>query len=181
MNILIKPVYCKSNLTGTFCLSVCLHEFVSLLLNCVLIEFVQHLIVDLDFPGELWRLWSLTRGRKHQTQKLKLKVSADLICCEHPLIIIPHLTNLNTNSNPSCPWLRAASRVSLPQVARVLSEVYGDRMASQCGGSDGESFPLQQKLLVCCLLLLIRNGKSKEIVLGKVRRRPRRVYVESRC
>uniref|UniRef100_A0A8P4GGY3 Cdc6 C-terminal domain-containing protein n=1 Tax=Dicentrarchus labrax TaxID=13489 RepID=A0A8P4GGY3_DICLA len=61
------------------------------------------------------------------------------------------------------------SRVSLPQVARVLSEVYGDRMASQCGGgSDGESFPLQQKLLVCCLLLLIRNGKSKEIVLGKL-------------
>eukprot|EP00064_Thunnus_orientalis_P025127 superscaffoldBa00011969_g25455 len=60
-----------------------------------------------------------------------------------------------------------ASRVSLPQVARVLSEVYGDRMASQCGGSEGESFPLQQKLLVCCLLLLIRNGKSKEIVLGK--------------
>ncbi|XP_061582175.1 cell division control protein 6 homolog [Cololabis saira] len=60
------------------------------------------------------------------------------------------------------------SRVSLPQVARVLSEVYGDRMASPSGGSDGESFPLQQKLLVCCLLLLTRNGKSKEIVLGKL-------------
>ncbi|XP_062244274.1 cell division control protein 6 homolog [Platichthys flesus] len=60
------------------------------------------------------------------------------------------------------------SRVSLPQVARVLSEVYGDRMASQSGGSEGESFPLQQKLLVCCLLLLTRNGKSKEIVLGKL-------------
>lgn len=68
--------------------------------------------------------------------------------------------------------MNAASRVSLPQVARVLSEVYGDRMAAQNGGSDGESFPLQQKLLVCCLLLLIRNGKSKEILLGKVRRRP---------
>lgn len=76
------------NNNGTFCLSVCRHEFVSLLLNC-LIEFVQHLIDSLDFPGELWRLWSLTRGRKHQTQKLKLKVSAALICCERPLIIIP--------------------------------------------------------------------------------------------
>lgn len=61
-----------------------------------------------------------------------------------------------------------AARVSLPQVARVLSEVYGDRMASQSSSSDGESFPLQQKLLVCCLLLLIRNGKSKEMVLGKL-------------
>lgn len=57
----------------------------------------------------------------------------------------------------------------------MLSEVYGDRMASQCGGaSDGESFPLQQRLLVCCLLLLTRHGKSKEVVLGKVRRRPAR-------
>lgn len=53
----------------------------------------------------------------------------------------------------------------------MLSEVYGDRMASQSSGggaSDGESFPLQQKLLVCCLLLLTKQGKSKEVVLGKV-------------
>lgn len=80
-------------------------------------------------------------------------------------------SGLTANSHTSCLLVRAASRVSLPQVARVLSEVYGDRMASQCGGaSDGESFPLQQKLLVCCLLLLTRHGKSKEVVLGKVRR-----------
>ncbi|KAJ8377377.1 hypothetical protein AAFF_G00261060 [Aldrovandia affinis] len=58
------------------------------------------------------------------------------------------------------------SRVSLPQVARVLSEVYGDRMAA--GGGEGESFPLQQKLLVCCLLLLTRQGKSREVTLGKL-------------
>ncbi|XP_059394158.1 cell division control protein 6 homolog [Carassius carassius] len=58
------------------------------------------------------------------------------------------------------------SRVGVPQVAQVLSEVYGDRMASSSG--DGESFPLQQKLLVCCLLLIIRNGKSKEVQLGKL-------------
>uniref|UniRef100_A0A671P180 Cell division control protein n=1 Tax=Sinocyclocheilus anshuiensis TaxID=1608454 RepID=A0A671P180_9TELE len=63
-------------------------------------------------------------------------------------------------------FLVAVWRVSVPQVARVLSEVYGDRMASSSG--DGESFPLQQKLLVCCLLLIIRNGKSKEVQLGKL-------------
>ncbi|KAM9856611.1 cell division control protein 6 homolog [Aulostomus maculatus] len=61
-----------------------------------------------------------------------------------------------------------ASKVGLPQVARVLSEVYGDRMASPCGGPEGETFPLQQKLLVCCLLLLVRSAKSKEVVLGKL-------------
>ncbi|MCI4383679.1 hypothetical protein PGIGA_G00029450 [Pangasianodon gigas] len=71
------------------------------------------------------------------------------------------LTNTTTNTNTK------AARVSVPQVARVLSEVYGDRMASS-GGEEGESFPLQQKLLVCCLLLLTRNGKSREIQLGKL-------------
>ncbi|CAL8274237.1 unnamed protein product [Gadus morhua 'NCC'] len=60
-----------------------------------------------------------------------------------------------------------ASHVGVPQVARVLSEVYGDRMASSAGG-EGESFPLQQKLLVCCLLLLTKSGKHKEVVLGKL-------------
>lgn len=71
---------------------------------------------------------------------------------------------------PSLFLSHAASRVGLPQVARVLSEVYGERMASQ--SADGESFPLQQKLLVCCLLLLVRSGKSREASLGKVRGRP---------
>ncbi|XP_017333182.1 cell division control protein 6 homolog isoform X2 [Ictalurus punctatus] len=69
-------------------------------------------------------------------------------------------TNTTTNTNTK-------ARVSVPQVARVLSEVYGDRMASSVG-EEGESFPLQQKLLVCCLLLLTRSGKSREIQLGKL-------------
>lgn len=59
------------------------------------------------------------------------------------------------------------SCVSVVQVARVLSEVYGDRMAS-CENGEGGSLPLQQKLLVCCLLLLTYNGKSKEMPLGKL-------------
>lgn len=52
----------------------------------------------------------------------------------------------------------------------MLSEVYGDRMASHGSNAEAESFPLQQKLLVCCLLLLIRHGKTREVVLGKVGR-----------
>ncbi|XP_051939258.1 cell division control protein 6 homolog isoform X1 [Hippocampus zosterae] len=56
------------------------------------------------------------------------------------------------------------SAAGVAQVASVLSEVYGDRMASHAG----ESFPLQQKLLVCCLLMLARAGKSKEVALGKL-------------
>lgn len=69
----------------------------------------------------------------------------------------------------SAPGDGRPSTVGLPQVARVLSQVYGDRMASHGGGgAEAESFPLQQKLLVCCLLLLTRSGRSKEVLLGKV-------------
>uniref|UniRef100_A0A6I8RCP8 Cell division control protein n=1 Tax=Xenopus tropicalis TaxID=8364 RepID=A0A6I8RCP8_XENTR len=57
-------------------------------------------------------------------------------------------------------------KVSLPHISRVLSDVYGDKMASSGGSS--ESFPLQQKLLVCALLLLTRQSKIKEVTLGKL-------------
>ncbi|XP_023691527.2 cell division control protein 6 homolog [Paramormyrops kingsleyae] len=67
-------------------------------------------------------------------------------------------------------------RVSVPQVAQVLSEVYGDRMAA--GGGTDESFPLQQKLLVCCLLMLIRQGKSREVHLGKLQEAYSRLCTE---
>ncbi|XP_038634867.1 cell division control protein 6 homolog isoform X2 [Scyliorhinus canicula] len=57
-------------------------------------------------------------------------------------------------------------KVGLLQVSQVVSEVDGDRMKSS-SGSD-ECFPLQQKLLVCSLLLLTRQSKMKEFTLGKL-------------
>ncbi|XP_078080227.1 cell division control protein 6 homolog [Mustelus asterias] len=59
-----------------------------------------------------------------------------------------------------------SEKVGLLHVSQVISEVYGDRMKSS-SGSD-ECFPLQQKLLVCSLLLLIRQSKAKEFPLGKL-------------
>ncbi|XP_006924741.1 cell division control protein 6 homolog isoform X1 [Pteropus alecto] len=58
-------------------------------------------------------------------------------------------------------------QVGLIHISKVISEVDGNRMTlSQEGAQD--SFPLQQKLLVCSLLLLIRQLKSKEVTLGKL-------------
>ncbi|XP_041122552.1 cell division control protein 6 homolog [Polyodon spathula] len=59
-------------------------------------------------------------------------------------------------------------KVSLLHVSRVISEVYGDRMVRGGEGGDSESFPLQQKLLVCTLLLLTRQACSREVTLGKL-------------
>ncbi|XP_064421412.1 cell division control protein 6 homolog [Latimeria chalumnae] len=65
----------------------------------------------------------------------------------------------------SPPSLVVAKKVSLPHISRVIQDVYGDRMVSS---GAGESFPLQQKLLVCSLLLLLKQAKIKEATLGKL-------------
>lgn len=50
----------------------------------------------------------------------------------------------------------------------MISDVYGDRLASGAGRDEANTFPLQQKILVCSLLLLTRQQKTKEVTLGKV-------------
>ena len=68
----------------------------------------------------------------------------------------------------SCAGLETASsqlRVSIPLVAEVIAEVYGARMV---GGAQ-DTFPLQQKMAVCTLLMLVRGKTLKEVELGKVR------------
>ncbi|XP_043861434.1 cell division control protein 6 homolog [Dromiciops gliroides] len=58
-------------------------------------------------------------------------------------------------------------RVGLIHISQVISDTYGSRIAlSQEGAQD--SFPLQQKILVCSLLLLTRQLKAKEVTLGKL-------------
>ena len=55
-------------------------------------------------------------------------------------------------------------RVGVPHVSRVMAEVFGERLAA--GARD--AFPLQQKLLLCSLLLLARRPPAREVTLGKV-------------
>ncbi|XP_033913111.2 cell division control protein 6 homolog [Acipenser ruthenus] len=69
-------------------------------------------------------------------------------------------------------------KVSLLHVSRVISEVYGDRMVRGGEGDDSDSFPLQQKLLVCSLLLLTRKARSREVTLGKLHEAYSRVCLQ---
>ncbi|KAM6368655.1 cell division control protein 6 homolog isoform 1-T2 [Pluvialis apricaria] len=58
-------------------------------------------------------------------------------------------------------------RVGLLHISRVISEVFGDRLAA---GGQGvrDTFPLQQKVLLCSLLLLARRLRAREVTLGKL-------------
>ncbi|XP_008503991.1 cell division control protein 6 homolog [Calypte anna] len=58
-------------------------------------------------------------------------------------------------------------RVGLLHVSRVISEVFGDRLAAGGQGSR-DTFPLQQKVLLCSLLLLARHRHAREVTLGKL-------------
>ncbi|XP_024428637.2 cell division control protein 6 homolog isoform X2 [Desmodus rotundus] len=67
----------------------------------------------------------------------------------------------------SSPESLVPKRVSLSHISQVISEVDGNRMALVQEGAQ-DSFPLQQKILVCSLLLLTQQLKSKEVTLGKL-------------
>ncbi|XP_053676355.1 cell division control protein 6 homolog [Anopheles nili] len=56
--------------------------------------------------------------------------------------------------------------VSIGQVMTVLKQVYS---ASQTLSNDlDEGFPLQQKILICSLMLMLKHGKNKDITVGKL-------------
>lgn len=56
--------------------------------------------------------------------------------------------------------------VELKQVVDVLNSVYG---TSQNLNDDvDDSFPLQQKLILCSLILMLKKGKKRDILVGKL-------------
>ncbi|XP_050094570.1 cell division control protein 6 homolog [Anopheles aquasalis] len=56
--------------------------------------------------------------------------------------------------------------VSIAQVMTVLNQVYG---GSQAINHDlDEGLPLQQKLLICSLMLVLKHGKNKDITVGRL-------------
>ncbi|XP_066484227.1 cell division control protein 6 homolog [Tiliqua scincoides] len=76
---------------------------------------------------------------------------------------------------PACKSLSKAAtdstmpkQVGLVHVSQVISDVYGNRMAAGNSCGDADSFPLQQKILVCSLLLLVKQQKAKEVTFGKL-------------
>lgn len=57
-------------------------------------------------------------------------------------------------------------KVSLQTISSVLGEVYGSNIVSSSNQS--QTFPLQQKLAICTLLLIVKEGKKRETTLGKL-------------
>jgi len=55
--------------------------------------------------------------------------------------------------------------VDLKEVVTVLNGVYG---GTQNLKEEQDTFPLQQKLLICSLLLILNKGRNKNVTVGGV-------------
>lgn len=60
----------------------------------------------------------------------------------------------------------AEPKVEMTQVMNVLNSVYSTARTLDDDSSD--SFPMQQKFLICTLLLMLNNGKNKDITMGRL-------------
>jgi len=58
-------------------------------------------------------------------------------------------------------------QVDLPQIMKVVNQVYGSQVTASLG-TKGEGLPVQQKILVASLLLMVKRGRTKEVTLGKL-------------
>lgn len=56
--------------------------------------------------------------------------------------------------------------VELKQVLEVLNKIYGGSRQMETNVKD--YFPMQQKLILCSLLLMLTKGRNKDIVMGKL-------------
>ena len=58
-------------------------------------------------------------------------------------------------------------QVDLQEITQVLNLVYGSKVMASLG-SNREGLPVQQKILVASLLLMVKQGRTKEVTLGKL-------------
>ena len=82
--------------------------------------------------------------------------------------ILPSVGTIKNNLFSECNSPKKSpevpKKISVAHINKVLSDVYGSGTAA----SQQETIPLQQKLVMCSLLLMLKQGKMKEVTVGKV-------------
>lgn len=74
------------------------------------------------------------------------------------------LKPIDTTASPK---KAVVKKVTIAHVSRVISEVYGSRIVNSSGGEQ-PTIPLQQKLLICTILLMQKESKLREIPVGQL-------------
>lgn len=70
------------------------------------------------------------------------------------------------SDKPSAQEPEKKQPIQMKEVMSVLNSVYGN--AQKLGDDVDDAFPLQQKILICTLLLIIKYDKNKNITVGRL-------------
>ncbi|RXG54113.1 Cell division control protein 6-like protein [Armadillidium vulgare] len=76
------------------------------------------------------------------------------------------LTPRSPSKSPRKGSNHALKQIDIPQILSIFNEVYGNRVTTTIT-ENSQSLPLQQKVLICTLLLMLKHSKTKNINLGK--------------
>ncbi|XP_031633214.1 cell division control protein 6 homolog [Contarinia nasturtii] len=63
--------------------------------------------------------------------------------------------------------IEKTDKIEVKQVLNVLNDAYST--ANKWDDENGDAIPLQEKILVCTLLLLLKQSKNKDITVGRLR------------
>lgn len=80
---------------------------------------------------------------------------------QQTVIDAAHLNDLGIDE------IEKSEQIEVKQVLNVLNDAYST--ANKWDDESSEAIPLQEKVLVCTLLLLLRQAKNKDITVGRLR------------
>ncbi|XP_026673019.1 cell division control protein 6 homolog isoform X2 [Ceratina calcarata] len=80
-------------------------------------------------------------------------------------VLQPTNDNETNTGSPKKQQSQTVKPVDLKEVVTVLNGVYG---GSQNIQKEESTFPLQQKLLLCSLLLILNKGRNKDVTVGRL-------------
>nr|CAB3229273.1 cell division control protein 6 homolog [Phallusia mammillata] len=87
--------------------------------------------------------------------------------CRRAVEVVETSRNKSTDTNSSVP-----QKVGLQQISNIMQGVYDSsnlcQQKTSCEQDNDDTFPLQQKLVVCTLFLLCKTSKCKEVPMGKL-------------
>ena len=58
--------------------------------------------------------------------------------------------------------------IDMGLMMKIFNEIHGTKITDDIK-DNADAFPIQQKVLICSLLLILKNSKTKNISLGKVK------------
>nr|CAD7425385.1 unnamed protein product [Timema monikensis] len=126
--------------------------------------------------GDVRRALDIARRVTELTENKNLPLQLTTDYGERKFFILSMWDNTPTPKESLRKIQPVAPTVELKEVMSVLNNVYAT--SQKLGDDDCDSFPLQQKVLLCTLILMLKKGRNRDITVGKLHEVYRRVCIK---